>query len=978
MFFLGALSAAAQQCQIALTPSKGASPAAAVFAGTTVTLLAKPGCDLDQITLVLKDAAGVTISTESRVKSVPGSGAGETFSFPAGYTVTAQTYSASVSGNPAGCQACVPVTGAASISFFAATGVAPASGSVVGGNSVSVTGKNFPTSGCTVGFGDNNVPAAAPSSATQITVTAPASTGFAAGAVPVSVTCNGTPDTKGAGSYTYLAAAPTVTLVTPSSGPIVGGTDVVITGLEFTTLCTTVTFDGIPSPKVVRNSTTSITATVPKGARVGQVDVVVGCGGVSPKGTYTYVASTPSISSITPGGASASAISTKGETVTIKGSGLSATCTVWFGSQKASDVKLSSATANDSITVTAPPYPNSSNPVGDPIVPVVISCGDKSSERTQGAPATVTYAAAAFTFSPGSPVAASDVTFTDKSKGTATLKWEFSDGFTSTSPTFAHQFVAPGVYSVKLTATYADNSASSSTRSVTVVDQATTFASKLIVPGQGRLQSSQGFFKSQMWITNPFTDKSLILQLLYVPAGGTADPANTVSITVPARASRAYSDVLWQAFGKDNANGNIVVNTTGSDLPLVSARTYADASFASSTGSGSSGQFIPAFRLDGEYSARAMLSGLAPNDQSRSNLGIVNLANRDQSFRIEAFNETGTLIATSGVKVVRPLSLFQQGAQDALGLTAQSPQFSVVVSPVDSPDAALPFFAYASKLDNTTQDPIFIPSTLPARNEQWLSPVAALQGGGAKYDTSLLFAQPDASSAVRPMTLDVSADEIDLIRDTAGAPQAEATLGLTSFPTLQQVFNVPVASKFYERSFVELLTTLGNLVPDAQYTMHILSKAPLVAWARLFSSPDSDPLQHFGQFAPAFGSEDLIGADGSILQGVSQDAATKTNFGLINVTDKDVSMDVLLFNSSGVQLGSTYTVIVKANRASGIIGVAGAFAGIAVTDGYLLVTPSDESSVSTVYAWASVNDRSSTDSIYVRPQSVPSTQVIVD
>ena len=73
--------------------------------------------------------------------------------------------------------------------------------------------------------------------------------------------------------YTY-ADAPTVTVISPNNGPLVGGQSVTITGTNFTINSTSVTIGGQPATNVVVTSPTTLTATTPAHA-AGQVDVVV-------------------------------------------------------------------------------------------------------------------------------------------------------------------------------------------------------------------------------------------------------------------------------------------------------------------------------------------------------------------------------------------------------------------------------------------------------------------------------------------------------------------------------------------------------------------------------------------------------------------------------------------------------------------------------------------------------------------------------
>ena len=94
------------------------------------------------------------------------------------------------------------------------------------------------------------------------------------------------------------AAAPTITSVSPSSGPAAGGTTVTIIGANFTG-ATSVTFGGTAATGVTVSSDTSITVTAPAHA-LGAVDVVVTTPGGTGTGTaaFSYVAARPSPASV--------------------------------------------------------------------------------------------------------------------------------------------------------------------------------------------------------------------------------------------------------------------------------------------------------------------------------------------------------------------------------------------------------------------------------------------------------------------------------------------------------------------------------------------------------------------------------------------------------------------------------------------------------------------------------------------------------
>ncbi|HEY0805275.1 MAG TPA: IPT/TIG domain-containing protein, partial [Pseudonocardiaceae bacterium] len=105
---------------------------------------------------------------------------------------------------------------------------------------------------------------------TSLTTTTPAGT---AGAVDVTVVTDGGTSAKSDGDkYTYLTR-PTVTALTPTTGPAAGGTVVTVTGTNLAST-TSVTFGGAPGTTLTGVTATSLTITSPPGAK-GAVHVVV-------------------------------------------------------------------------------------------------------------------------------------------------------------------------------------------------------------------------------------------------------------------------------------------------------------------------------------------------------------------------------------------------------------------------------------------------------------------------------------------------------------------------------------------------------------------------------------------------------------------------------------------------------------------------------------------------------------------------------
>jgi hypothetical protein len=168
---------------------------------------------------------------------------------------------------------------------FGVTLVTAASGPIVGGDSVTVTGVGF-ESGGTFSFGGSAPTSVNILSSTSATMVTPAhSVG------PVVVTYTSPLSIVGSltGTFTYLN--PTITLIDPNSGPIAGGTAFTITGTVFE-VGVLVYFDGVLATSIVRVSDTTITGVTPAHA-VGLVDVLVlnpDTTSVTASGGFQYVA----------------------------------------------------------------------------------------------------------------------------------------------------------------------------------------------------------------------------------------------------------------------------------------------------------------------------------------------------------------------------------------------------------------------------------------------------------------------------------------------------------------------------------------------------------------------------------------------------------------------------------------------------------------------------------------------------------------
>lgn len=232
--------------------------------GTLVTITGTNLSNTSTVRFGSKTATSVTQVSPTQVTAVSPSGTGTV-----GVTVT----------TPGGTSNPVPFfyVGAP---FKSSLGTS--AGPLAGGNTITINGTGLSTA-TSVDFGGVTATPTV-NSDSSLSVAVPA--GAAAGPVSVSVTTAG--GTNNGLSYTYIED-PTITTLSPTSGPTSGGTAVTITGTNLDTT-DSVTFDGAPAPFSVINATTLSAVTPPGTAGAADVVVTNPAGSDTAVGAFTYVA----------------------------------------------------------------------------------------------------------------------------------------------------------------------------------------------------------------------------------------------------------------------------------------------------------------------------------------------------------------------------------------------------------------------------------------------------------------------------------------------------------------------------------------------------------------------------------------------------------------------------------------------------------------------------------------------------------------
>ena len=155
---------------------------------------------------------------------------------------------------------------------------------------------------------------------------------------------SGTLATDSKSQFTVLNNPPTVTGISPSTGPNGGGTSVVITGTSFSGV-SGVAFGSNAASSYVVNSTTQITAVTPAGTSTVHTTVTTGSGTSSTSSADQFTYYPPSVTGISPSTGPA------GQVVIVSGHYFTSGMTVMFGATNASSQTFNSSAQ---FTATAP------------------------------------------------------------------------------------------------------------------------------------------------------------------------------------------------------------------------------------------------------------------------------------------------------------------------------------------------------------------------------------------------------------------------------------------------------------------------------------------------------------------------------------------------------------------------------------------------------------------------------------------------
>ena len=340
--------------------------------------------------------------------------------------------------------------------------------------------------------------------------------------------------------------------------------------------------------------------------------------------------------------------------------------------------------------------------------------------------------AATFDFAPSAPSVGSNVAFTDRSTGSPTSwAWSFGDGRTSTAQNPVISYAAPGTYTVTLTASNGGNSGTVS-KQITVSQ---TLAHRSLIPVTTQTNGVGGTsWRTELSIFNA-GGQGASVTLRFIPTLGAAAVTRTLFLSPGQTIS--YANALLDLFDVPNGAGGVAIEATsaGSSAQLrVTSRTYTQGA------SGTYGQAVPdVVALD----RTLYITGMQANAAFRTNVGIVNRGTTDMPVTLTLYDASGSTVGTANITV--PASNFQQQPLAAFFPAVSGNAYDVLSMRLVAASADA-VSAYASVIDNISQDPVYIQAVPATAGNTMTVPVVGRAPGvnGTFWRSDVSFFNPTA------------------------------------------------------------------------------------------------------------------------------------------------------------------------------------------------------------------------------------------
>ncbi len=248
-------------------------------------------------------------------------------------------------------------------------------------------------------------------------------------------------------------------------------------------------------------------------------------------------------------------------------------------------------------------------------------------------------------------------------------------------------------------------------------------AEPVLIPATAHVSGAAGTdWRTDVELYNPGNQNGHYEIALLETGRDNSTPTSSVQQVIPG-ASVRLGDVLDSVFGFDGTAALRITPMAGSEV-VATSRTY------NQTTSGTYGQFVGAVPSSaaiahGEQGLMTQLThhqGTASG--SRTNLGYLNCTGEEAQVRIDLYRSNGILLGT----VERTVGPFMHRQENRIFERVTGDDVADGFALITSPTPGSRITAYASVVDNSTGDPIYIPAAaiLPQPLEPTMDPRATM------------------------------------------------------------------------------------------------------------------------------------------------------------------------------------------------------------------------------------------------------------
>jgi PKD repeat protein len=458
---------------------------------------------------------------------------------------------------------------------------------------------------------------------------------------------------------------------------------------------------------------------------------------------------------------------------------------------------------------------------------------------------------AAFDVATPSPAPGTPIAFTDRTTGIATSwQWSFGDGGTSEARSPTHVFAAPGSYTVTLIA----SSSSGSSQMSKQINVSAMVPYRGLISAAAQTEGLGGTsWRTELSLFNAGLEGATVT-LRYLPT------LVEKQIYLAPRQSVTYANTLLDAFGLGTGAGAVTIEAAspGSSAQIrVTSRTFTGGA------NGTYGQSVPEVQ-SAQLAKTLYITGIKNNAAFRSNIGLVNRAEAQLTATLTLYSRSGSQIATKTVTL--PATSFQQSALWALFPEVNGESHSALTLKIAT-NTADAVSAYASVVDNSTQDPIYIQAVAVSEGGSLALPVVGRTPGanGTFWRSDIMLFNPSTDGL--PVTLRYGDAEQTL---TIGAHDTEVLADILS-------------------SF-DLTSGSGALFVSWD------GDAGPVATSRTYTTVESGGT--FGQSIDPMASL----KSSMFVPGLRNDGSFRSNVGFVNGGNETETFSVVILSPSGTEL----------------------------------------------------------------------------